>query len=163
MRPAAALCCVATVGLTAAACGGGGGSSGGTATGSVASGQANPTAYCNQARQVQQAEQAVAANPTSPDGLKSLFATFDKLAAVAPSEVHSSVQTLSAFYNRVLSALGSNSPSNQTAVSNAVNSAIRGQQTQVQAAGQKFLDYTKKTCNIDLSGSPSGSTTTTRP
>jgi ElaB/YqjD/DUF883 family membrane-anchored ribosome-binding protein len=155
MRHAAALGCVAAAGFTAAACGGA--SSSTNATG--ASGQRNTTAYCNQVRQLQQSENAVT---TNPDGLKNLFASFDKLSAVAPGQVQSSVQTLSAFYNRVLSALGSNSASNQTALRNAVNTALNGQQSQVQGAGQKFLDYTKKTCGIDLSGSPSGSTTTTR-
>jgi hypothetical protein len=151
MRPAAALGCVATAGVTLAACGGG--SSGTSGAGATA----NTTAYCNQVRQVQQAEAGVAA---SPDGLKNLFATFDKLAAVSPSQVAPSVHTVSAFYNRLLAALGSNSPTNQTAFTNAVNTALNGQQNQVQAAGQKFIDYTKKTCGIDLGGS--GSTTTTK-
>jgi hypothetical protein len=154
MRAAAAVGCLATAGLTVAACGGG--SSGGATSG--AGSPANTTAYCNQARQVQQAETGVAA---SPDGLKNLFATFDKLAAVSPSQVAPSIRTVSAFYNRLLAALGSNSPTNQAAFTNAVNTALNGQQSQVQTAGQKFIDYTKKTCGIDLGGS--GSTTTAKP
>jgi ElaB/YqjD/DUF883 family membrane-anchored ribosome-binding protein len=147
--------CVATVGLTLAACGGG---SSGVSTSSGSS-QAN-TAYCNQARQVQQAGATLAADPNQ---LSNAFATFDKLAAVAPRQIAPSVQTLTAFYHRVLSALGSNSPTNQTALKNAENTALSNQQSQLQAAGQQVTTYTKKTCNIDLSGSSSGSTTTAKP
>src|SRR5207302_895916 len=95
MRRAAALCCVATVGLTVAACGGG--SSGGSASGATS--RANTSAYCNAARQVKQAGDALAANP---DGLSNAFATFDKLASVAPGQIAPSVQTLRGFYGRVL-------------------------------------------------------------
>jgi hypothetical protein len=157
MRPAATLGCLATVGLTFAACGGG--SSGVRTSGTGA--HANTSAYCNQARQVQQADSPAAA--ASPGGLKNLFASFDKLASVAPGQIAPSVHTLSGFYDRFLSALGSASPSDQTAVRNAESTALGNQQSQVQGAAQKVLDYTKKTCNIDLSGSPSGSTTTTSP
>ena len=148
--------CVATVALTAAACGGG--SSGGSA--SSAGAHANTSAYCNEARQVQQAGTALAANP---DGLSNAFATFDKLAAVAPSQIAPGVQTLRAFYGRVLTALGTTRPSqNPQALTNAVNSAAKGQETQLRTAGQQVTDYTKRTCGIDLGGSPSGSTTTTK-
>ncbi len=154
MRRAAALCCVATVGLTVAACGGG--SSGSTATGST---QANTTAYCNEARQVKQAGDALA---TNPDGLSNAFATFDKLATVAPSQIARSVQTLRGFYGAVLTALGNTRPSqNPQALTNAVNTAAKGQESQLRTAGQQVTDYTKKTCNIDLGGSSSGSTTST--
>ena len=78
MRGAATAGCVATVALTVAACGGG--SSGGSA--SSAGAHANPSAYCNEARQVQQAGTALAANP---DGLSNAFATFDKLAVATGS------------------------------------------------------------------------------
>jgi hypothetical protein len=156
MRRAAALCCVATAGLTAAACGGG--SSGGSASGATS--QANTSAYCNTARQVKQAGDALAANP---NGLSNAFATFDKLASVAPSQISSSVQTLRGFYGRVLTALGTTQPSqNPQALTNAVNAAAKGQENQLRTAGQQVTDYTKKTCNIDLGGS-SGSTTTTKP
>jgi hypothetical protein len=156
MRRAAALCCVATVGLTVAACGGG--SSGGSASG--ATNQANTSAYCTTARQVKQAGDALAANP---DGLSNAFATFDKLATVAPGQIAPSVQTLRGFYGRVLSALGTTRPSqNPQALTNAVNAAAKGQENQLRSAGQQVTDYTKKTCNIDLGGS-SGSTTTTKP
>jgi hypothetical protein len=149
MRRAAALGCVATVGLTVAACGGG------------SSGTSNTSAYCNEAQQVKQAGNALANNP---DGLGNAFATFDKLATVAPSQIAPSVQTLRSFYGRVLTALGTTRPSqNPQALTNAVNSAAKGQENQLRSAGQQVTDYTKKTCNIDLSGSPSGSTTTTKP
>jgi hypothetical protein len=156
MRRAAALCCVATAGLTVAACGGG--SSGGSASGATS--QANTSAYCNTARQVKQAGDALAANP---DGLSNAFSTFDKLASVAPSQIAPSVQTLRGFYGRVLAALGTTRPSqNPQALTNAVNAAAKGQENQLRTAGQQVTDYTKKTCNIDLGGS-SGSTTTTKP
>jgi hypothetical protein len=152
MRRAAALGCVATVGLTVAACGGG---SSGTSSGGA---HANTSAYCNQAQQVKQAGNALAANP---DGLTNAFATFDKLAAVAPSGIAPAVQTLRGFYGRVLTALGTTRPSqNPQALTNAVNTAAKGQENQLRTAGQQVTDYTKKTCNIDLGGS-SGSTTTT--
>jgi hypothetical protein len=153
MRSAAALGCVATVGLTVAACGGG--SSGTSSSGSHAS----TTAFCNEARQVKQAGNALAANP---DGLSNAFATFDKLASVAPSQIAPSVQTLRAFYGRVLTTLGTTRPSQDPqALTNAVNSAAKGQENQLRSAGQQVTDYTKKTCNIDLGSSSSGSTTTT--
>jgi hypothetical protein len=156
MRRAAALCCVATVGLTVAACGGG--SSGGSASGATS--RANTSAYCNAARQVKQAGDALAANP---DGLSNAFATFDKLASVAPGQIAPSVQTLRGFYGRVLTALGTTRPSqNPQALTDAVNAAAKGQENQLRTAGQQVTDYTKKTCNIDLGGS-SGSTTTTKP
>jgi hypothetical protein len=139
-----------------AACGGG--SSGGSASG--ATNQANTSAYCNTARQVKQAGDALAANP---DGLSNAFATFDKLATVAPGQIAPSVQTLRGFYGRVLGALGTTRPSqNPQALTNAVNAAAKGQENQLRSAGQQVTDYTKKTCNIDLGGS-SGSTTTTKP
>jgi hypothetical protein len=156
MRRAAALCCVATVGLTVAACGGG--SSGGSASGATS--RANTSAYCNAARQVKQAGDALAANP---DGLSNAFATFDKLASVAPGQIAPSVQTLRGFYGRVLTTLGTTRPSqNPQALTDAVNAAAKGQENQLRTAGQQVTDYTKKTCNIDLGGS-SGSTTTTKP
>jgi hypothetical protein len=157
MRPAAALGCVATVGLTLAACGGG---SSGVST-SGASSQASKTAYCNEALQVKQAGDALAANP---DGLSNAFATFDKLAGVAPRQIAPSVETLRAFYGRVLTALGTTKPSqNPQALTNAVNNAAKGQENQLRSAGQQVTTYTKQTCNIDLSGSSSGSTTTAKP
>jgi hypothetical protein len=159
MRRAAALGCVAALGVTVAACGGGS-SGGATATGSSAGTKASTTAYCNQAQQVKQAGDALAADPNQ---LNNAFASFDKLAAVAPSTVAPSVRTLTDFYHRVLTALGSNSPSNQTALRNAETSAIANQQSQLQAAAQKFVDYTKKTCNIDLGGSSGSTTTTAKP
>ena len=159
MRRAAALCCVATVGLTVAACGGG--SSGGSASGATSQANtANTSAYCNAARQVKQAGDALAANP---DGLSNAFATFDKLASVAPGQIAPSVQTLRGFYGQVLTALGTTRPSqNPQALTNAVNAAAKGQENQLRSAGQQVTDYTKKTCNINLGGS-SGSTTTTKP
>jgi hypothetical protein len=144
--------CVASVSLTVAACGGGSG-------GSSASGTGNHTAYCNEARQVQQAGSALASNP---DGLGDAFATFDRLANVSPSQIAPSVQTLRAFYGRVLTALGGTRPSqNPQALTNAVNTAATGQENQLRSAGQQVTDYTKRTCGIDLTGS-SGSTTTTK-
>ena len=157
MRRAAALGCVAALGVTVAACGGGS-SGGATATGSSAGATANTTAYCNAARQVKQAGDALAANP---DALSNAFATFDKLGAAAPSGIAPAVQTLRGFYGRVLTSLGTTRPSqNPQALTNAVNAAAKGQENQLRAAGQQVTDYTKKTCNIDLGGS-SGSTTTT--
>lgn len=148
-----ALGCVATLGLTVTACGGGGSSG-------SASGTANKTGYCNAARQVKQAGDALAANP---DGLNNAFATFDTLAAAAPGQIAPSVQTLRGFYGRVLTELGTTRPSqNPQALTNAVNDAAKGQENQLRAAGQQVTDYTKKTCGIDLSGSSSGSTTTAK-
>jgi hypothetical protein len=142
----------AVIGLAAAACGGG------SATGSSGDGQAKNSAYCNQIRQVQQAQVAVQSNPND---LPNAFALFDKVAAVAPSQVEPSVQTLRGFYNRVLQALGSASPSDQTALDNAVNTALDGQQSQITSAAQKFNSYTKSSCGIDLSGGATGSGSTT--
>ena len=159
MRRAAALGCVAAFGVTVAACGGGP-SGGATATGSSAGTKANTSAYCSEARQVKQAGDALAANP---DGLSNAFATFDKLAAVAPSGIAPAVQTLRGFYGRVLTALGTTRPSQDPqALTNAVNTAAKGQENQLRTAGQQVTDYTKKTCNIDLSGSSSTTTTTKR-
>ncbi|HWC37704.1 MAG TPA: hypothetical protein VG476_04195 [Acidimicrobiales bacterium] len=150
MRPAAALGCVATVSVAVAACGGG----------TPSSSSSSNASYCNEARQVQQAGNALASNP---DGLANAFDTFDKLANVAPSQIAPSVQTLRSFYGRVLTALGSTRPSqNPQALTNAVNTAAKGQENQLRSAGQQVTDYTKRTCGIDLSGS-SGSTTTTKP
>jgi hypothetical protein len=160
MRRAATVGCLVTVGLIAAACGGGSsGSSTASGTGSSATGRANNSAYCNAARQVQQAGNTLAANP---DGLSNAFATFDRLAAVAPSQIAPSVQTLRAFYGRVLAALGTTRPSqNPQALTNAVNTAATGQESQLRSAGQQVTDYTKRTCGVDL-GSSAGSTTTTK-
>jgi hypothetical protein len=156
MRRAAALGCVAAVGVSVAACGGGSSTSSTATTG----GGANTHAYCVEARQVQQAGTSLASNP---DGLSNAFATFDKLAAVAPSQIAPSVQTLRAFYGRVLTELGTTRPSqNPQALTNAVNAAAKGQENQLRSAGQQVTDYTKRTCGIDLSGS-SGSTTTAKP
>ena len=158
MRRAAALGCVATVSVAVAACGGG--SSGSSGSSSATAAGASTKAYCSEARQVQQAGNALASNP---DGLSNAFGTFDRLAAVSPSQIAPSVQTLRAFYGRVLAALGSTRPSqNPQALTNAVNTAAKGQENQLRTAGQQVTDYTKRTCGIDLSGS-SGSTTTTKP
>src|SRR5205807_8561463 len=125
MSRAAALCCVATVGLTVAACGGG--SSGGSASGATS--RANTSAYCNAARQVKQAGDALAANP---DGLSNAFATFDKLASVAPGQIAPSVQTLRGFYGRVLTTLGTTRPSqNPQALTDAVTAADKGPAAQL--------------------------------
>ena len=160
MRRAPTVGCLVTVSLIAAACGGGSsGSSTSSGTGSSATGRANTSAYCNAARQVQQAGNTLAANP---DGLSNAFATFDKLAAVAPSQIAPSVQTLRAFYGRVLTALGTTRPSqNPQALTNAVNTAATGQETQLRTAGQQVTDYTKRTCGINL-GAPTSTSTTKR-
>ena len=72
------------------------------------------------------------------------------------------MQTLRGFYGAVLTALGNTRPSqNPQALTNAVNTAAKGQESQLRTAGQQVTDYTKKTCNIDLGGSSSGSTTST--
>ena len=78
-------------------------------------------------------------------------------AYLAGNPLHTQV----ALNNEWFTALGTTRPSqNPQALTNAVNTAAKGQENQLRTAGQQVTDYTKKTCNIDLGGS-SGSTTTT--
>jgi hypothetical protein len=150
MRRAAALGCVVTSALTVAACGGGSTSS--TTSGSVAN--AN-TPYCDAASQVQQATTALAA---SPDQISNGVAAVDRLAAVAPSQIASSAQTLRAFFDRILAQIGNSHPNAQD-VMTAASNAAKGQENQIQDAGNKVTSYTKRTCGIDLGGPTSTSTT----
>lgn len=152
MRRAAALGCVVTAALLVAACGGGGSSS--TMATTSGPGTVPNTPYCTAAQQVQQATTALAANPSQ---LSAGVAAIDRLAAVAPSEIAPSVQTLRAFYARILAQLGTTPPNAQT-VMNAVNSAAKGQENQITGAGNKVTEYTKRTCGINLGGSTSTTT-----
>ncbi|TMM16661.1 MAG: hypothetical protein E6G01_07930 [Actinobacteria bacterium] len=160
MRRAAALGCVAAVGLTAAACGGGSGGSA-TATGSSAgAGSGNTSAYCTAARQFQQAAVAAEGNH---DQIRNAFSAFDQVAAKAPSQIRSSAQTLRSSYQRILSALGSTDLNqNPQALTTAASTVVKGQETRLASAGQQVTDYTKRTCGVDFSAS-GGSTTTTKP
>jgi hypothetical protein len=152
MRRAAALGCVVTAALTVAACGGGTTSS--TTSGTVAN--AN-TPYCDAARQVQQATSALASNP---DQIGNGVAAIDKLAALAPSQIAPSAQTLRAFFDRIQAQIGNTHPDAQ-AVMTAAGNAAKGQENQIQDAGNKVTDFTKRTCGVDL-GAPTSTTTTKR-
>jgi hypothetical protein len=155
MRRAALLGGIVTAALTVAACGVGGSAST-TATTSGPTTIPN-TPYCNAAQQVQQATTAIAANPAQ---FNTGVAAIDRLAAVAPSEIAPSVQTLRAWYGRILTQLGTATP-NAQAIMNAASSAANGQEKQITDAGNKVTDYTKRTCGINL-GAPTSTSTTKR-